>query len=284
MTFDVFQTQLARCPHDALHGGLQSHCVLLGRTARARHACGGRRTWVPQAAGMFSSEKAEKEVAAHFAMFNRKGSGASEAGDGQGERGAHSNGRARDRCAARSTLSRITGPGQCCSRSRMRRQALCGAASTACRCLRSTQTCRRTARCGERSKRPSALQHRSAGSCRGWLCDKCCCVQALTEEEELCNPAERACKVNQSCHRSGGCSGDGLWVPSCARVKQRPGQGAGYARASEAQLYQRHMLHRCQCTSGSASATPAAALALCGRRRGAGERAAPQESALPASA
>ncbi len=104
MTFDVFRTQLARCPHDVLHGGLHSRCVLLGRTARARHACGGRRTWVPQAAGMFSSEKAEKEVAAHFAMFNRKGSGASEAGDGQGERATHSNGRARDRCAARSTL------------------------------------------------------------------------------------------------------------------------------------------------------------------------------------
>jgi len=109
MTCDVFRTQLASCPHDALHAGLQSRCGLLRRTARARHACGGRRTWVPQAAGMFSSEKAEKEVAAHFAMFNRKGSGASEAGDGQGERAAHSNGRARDRCAARSTLSCTTG-------------------------------------------------------------------------------------------------------------------------------------------------------------------------------
>ena len=87
--FDAFRLQLPQ----GCHRSLLQHS-LLSSFAFRRTACPGvrRRAWAVRAA-FSGNEKTEKEIAAHFAMYNRKG------GEDRAKHAAGQNGQLKDWCA-----------------------------------------------------------------------------------------------------------------------------------------------------------------------------------------
>ena len=94
LMFDVARLQLPQgCHHSVLQRGL------LSSFAFRRTACPGvrRRAWAVRAAWS-GNEKTEKEIAAHFAMFRRKGGGEDRAKHAAGQNGRLEGGCAATRC------------------------------------------------------------------------------------------------------------------------------------------------------------------------------------------
>ena len=91
LMFDAFRLQL---PQGCCHRSLLQHS-LLSSFAFRRTGCPGvrRRAWAVRAAWS-GNEKTEKEIAAHFAMYNRKG------GEDRAKHAAGQNGQLKDWCAA----------------------------------------------------------------------------------------------------------------------------------------------------------------------------------------
>lgn len=98
LMFDAFRLQLPQ----GCHCSLLQHS-LLSSFAFRRTACPGvrRRAWAVRAAWS-GNDKTEKEIAAHFAMFNRK------AGEDRAKHAAGQNGQLKDWCAVACCASLVS--------------------------------------------------------------------------------------------------------------------------------------------------------------------------------
>ena len=111
--FHVFHLQLPSCPHSRVAHGSPAENVTFRRTARTSVR---RRNLQTVHAGLFGNEKTDKEIEAHFTMFNRK-SGAEN--DRSAEHKFGENGRASHWCVAGTCayhvwLTRKTGAWRLC--------------------------------------------------------------------------------------------------------------------------------------------------------------------------